>query len=117
MIIMKTELVFLGHDNSIDLILKADGVAVDMTPATLMTITIGGVTITSDNGDADPIRWNKAGYDVGEVRLFLGSEAIIPGHYRATLVVYDTTNTDGVVWENAGLFIPMEVKAEVEAAP
>lgn len=107
---MDKEIVFLGHDNSIDLILKADGTAQNLASVTDMTITVGTVTVSSDNGDADPIRWAKAAYDTGEVRLFLGDQSLTPGSYSAPLVVYDSDNPDGVVWG----YIPMTVKAEVE---
>jgi hypothetical protein len=35
------ETVYLGHDNSIELILKSDGVAVDLAAITDMTVSIG----------------------------------------------------------------------------
>lgn len=106
------EYAYLGHDNSIDLLLKADGTAYDLTNITQMTLTLGSDTsITSDNGAADPIRWNKSGYDTGEVRLFLGDQSITAGTYRrAYLVVYDNDNPDGIVWG----YIRITVKAEVE---
>lgn len=107
---MRTEIVYLGHDNSIDLILKADDAAVDLASVTDMSLTLGTTLIESDNGDSDPIRWAKVGYDTGEIRLFLGGETITAGNYQAPLVVYDPTNVDGVVW---GL-IPIVVYAEVE---
>jgi hypothetical protein len=109
---MKTETVYLGHDNSIDLILQADGVAVDLAGVTAMKLTMRDVLISSTNQAADPIRWAQAGYDTGEIRLFLGDEVIEPGTYKtsAWLTVYDPTNPDGVVWGN----IPLTVVADVE---
>lgn len=109
---MTTEIVYLGHDNSIDLILKADGTAVDLSSVTQMTVTLGGTTITSAGGDTDPIRWAKSGYDTGEVRLYLGGQTIPAGSYRAVLVVYDSVNLNGIVW---GERIPIAVEEEVEA--
>ena len=109
---MKTEIVYLGHDNSIDIILKADGVAVPLDDVTDMSLTFGTTLIESDNGAADPLRWDKEGYDVGEVRIFLGDQTITPGSYKAPLVVYDPTNPEGVVW---GL-IPITVAVDPEAA-
>ena len=95
------ETIYLGHDNSIDRILKADDVAVSLAAVTDMSITIGGVTVNSDNGVADPIRWVKAGYATGEYRLFLGGEAFVAREtpYWASLVVYDAANPDGIVWD------------------
>jgi hypothetical protein len=108
---MQTEFVFLGHDNRIDLILKADGGAVDLSGANRMTLTLGTKLIDSDNGDTDPIRWAKAGYATGELRLFLGGEALTAGEYMVPLIVYDGSNPQGIVWG----IIPISVVAEVEA--
>jgi len=109
---MEREIVYLGHENSIDLILKADGIAVALTSVTRMTLTLGTTLIDSENGGADPIRWIQTGYATGEIRLFLGDQTISAGNYQAPLVVYDPTNTDGIVWG----FIPITVIAEVEGA-
>lgn len=106
------ETVYLGHDNSIDIILTEDDQVQNLSAATQMTVTLGAVTITSDNGAADPIRWNKSGYVAGEVRIFLGHQAVTAGYYEAPLVVYDEVNTEGVVWT----VIPIDVKPEVENA-
>jgi hypothetical protein len=108
---MAVEVVYLGHDNSIDLLLKADGVAYDLANTTQINLTIGGTTITSINGNTDPIKWYRAGYDTGEMRMFLGDQDIDPGTYRrAWIVVFDYDNNEGIVWGN----IRITVKAEVE---
>ena len=107
---METELIYLGHDNSIDLILKSDNVAVDLQSVTKMTISFDTVTISSDNGDTDPIRWRKSNYATGEARLFLGNQNIPEGRYQAHMVVYDPVNIDGIVWGT----VPIVVKEDVE---
>jgi hypothetical protein len=110
---MNAGIVYLGHDNALDYILKADGAVVDLSSATRMTLTLGSTLIDSDNGDADPIRWAKSGYATGQFRLVLGGLTITPGHYQnAWLVVYDPTNAAGVVFGS----IPVFVMAEVEAS-
>jgi hypothetical protein len=108
---VKNEFVYLGHDNSIDVILKSNSVAVDLASVTRITLTLGAKLIDSDNGDEDPIRWIKVGYVTGEVRFFLGAQTIRPGNYRAPVVVYDPTNPNGIYWAS----IPLTVVAEVEA--
>lgn len=108
---MITEFIYLGHDNPINKILKADGVAIALTSVTRMTLTFGAKLIDSDNGDADPIRWIKPGYATGEFRMFLGAETISPGPYQVPLIVYDPTNPNGIFWGR----IPITVIAEVEA--
>jgi hypothetical protein len=107
---MIPEIAYLGHDNLIDLILKADGVAVDLSSVTAMTLTLGTKKVSSTNLAADPILWAKAGYATGEVHLILGGETITPGNYDAPLVVYDPVESEGVVWGN----VKITVKAEVE---
>ena len=112
---MEWEKVWLGHDNSVNRVLKADGAALtneQMDAITDMTLSFGSVLVESDNGDADPIRWRKSGYATGEVRLFLGGQTIAAGSYQAPLVVYDATNVNGVVWG----MLPITVMADPEAA-
>jgi hypothetical protein len=109
---MDTEIIYLGHDNRVDLILKADGVAVDLAPVTRMTLSVGTTLIDSDNGASDAIRWAQSGYATGEVRISAGAvTGLTAGKYRSPLVVYDPTNTDGVVWG----YVPMMVVADPEA--
>jgi len=98
-----TEYHWIGHDNSIDLILKskaagAAAVAVDTSSFTKITLTLDDQTIESTNQANDPIRWNQGGYATGEIRIRLDAETVNAGKHEATLVVYDATNTDGVVW-------------------
>jgi hypothetical protein len=109
---VNTEIVYLGHDNTVDVILKADGVAVDLAPVTSMTLTVGTVLISSDNTAGDPILWVQGGYATGEVHIAIGGESITAGVYLAPLVVYDPTNLDGVVWGT----IPLRVLADPEGA-
>lgn len=105
------ETVYLGHDNSIDLLLKSDGTAYDLSSVTKMTITIGGVTVESTNQAGDPILWNQGSYDTGEARFFLGDQSIEEGTYRKCyVVVYDANNGDGIVWGS----VYLKVIAEVE---
>lgn len=101
-----TEVVYLGRDNSIDLLLKADGVAQNLSSISSMKlIFIDGSTITSTNLDDDPIRWIKSGYAEGEVRLFLGGETLTAGKYNTELVLYDVDNVNGVSWGDLKIII------------
>jgi hypothetical protein len=109
---MTPEVVYLGHNNVIELILLADDEAVDLAAVTDMTLTLGDLLVTSDNTAGDPILWDQLGYDTGEIHLILGDVANLEaGSYNAPLVVYDAVNTDGIVWG----YIRIEVRAEVEA--
>ncbi len=93
------EVAYLGRDNSIDLLLKADGSAVDLSSVTRMVLVVSATTqVSSTNQASDPIRWDQVGYDAGEIRLFLKDQDLTSGKNTAQLIVYDPTNTDGVVW-------------------
>lgn len=94
------ELLYLGRDNTIDLVLKEDGTAVDLNSVTKITVTFGGTTFTSTDPANGIITWAQAGYDTGEIRLDLGDETITPEIYSACLTVYDISNPAGVVWGN-----------------
>ena len=98
-----TEDHWIGHDNSIDLILKskeagAAAAAVDTSSFTKITATLDDQTISSTNQADDPIRWNQGGYATGEIRIRLDDETVNAGKHETAIVVYDATNTDGIVW-------------------
>ena len=106
------EIVWLGHDNHIKLILKSCGSAVDLSGTTAMTLNFGGQTLTSTNGTDQCMTWNQAGYDTGEAHIHIGSfTSLTAGHFDAVIVVYDPTNASGVVW---GDIVPLVIKPEVE---
>src|SRR5512139_1988724 len=102
---MITEKVYLGRDNTIDLILKADGAAVDLSSVTRMVLVVGSVTIDSVIYPA-AFNWDPTPAVTGKVILTLGelttgeppANILSAGAYTATLTVYDPTNDDGVVW-------------------
>lgn len=89
-----TEYVYLGHDNTIDLLLKVDGVIYDITSTTKMEVEFGSTTISSATS-ASAFDWTQGD---GKLYLTMGAESIPTGTYNAVLTVYDATNTDGVVW-------------------
>ena len=107
---MVTEIVYLGHDNSIDLLLKADGSAVTLSDVTKITATFGDMTIESTDKASGPITWDQDGYDTGEIRFFLGGHDIEPGIYGVPVVIYNPTHDTGLVW---GL-VSIHIQAKVE---
>jgi len=109
---MGTEIVYLGHDNTIDLLLKQDGTAQDLSGVTKITATFGDTLIESTDAANGPITWAQSGYDTGEIRLALGAQSIDEGRYMVPIVVYDSGNPNGIVWD----YVSVEVKAEVEAS-
>jgi len=94
---MITEHVYNGHDNLIDLVLKADDVAVDLSSITKIILTVGAKTIQNLTGTSWPIKWLALGV-TGKVSMKLGDESIPVGRYIAQLDVYDSTNTNGIHW-------------------
>lgn len=110
--IMIEEHVYLGHDNTTDLILKADDVAQDLSAVTKITASFDGTLIESEDNESGLIMWNKTGYDTGEIRLNIGDQALTVGSYVVPIVVYDPTNAIGIVWDK----ILFTVHAEVEAS-
>jgi len=103
---------YLTHDNTIDLLLKSDGAAVNLAGATKITISINDTLIESTNQANDPIRWVQPGYDTGEIRLFLKDEDLTAGDYKVPVVVYTVDDDDGIVWD----FFMLKVIADPEAS-
>ena len=106
------EIIHIGRDNSIDVILYADSTAQDLSAVTEMRLRVGAVIVISTNSTGGDIRWSGSGYATGETRIFAGGTALglSTGSFTAALVVYDPTNTDGVVWDDN---IPIRVKQDV----
>ena len=106
------EIIHIGRSNSIDFVLYADSTMADLSAVTEMRLRVGDVIVTSTDSTAGYIRWSGSGYGTGEVRIFAGDTAIglSTGFFDAALVVYDPTNTDGVVWDDN---IPIRVKQNV----
>jgi hypothetical protein len=109
---LNTEIVYLGHNNSVDLLLKADGTAVDLTSVNKITASFNSKLISSTDAAAGLITWAQDGYDTGEIRIAVGGESIPAGKYSVPLIVYDPSNAAGVHWG----YVPAEVKADDEAA-
>lgn len=110
---MADDIVYLGHDNVIQLLFTEDGMAQDLTSVLKITVTLAGVTIESDNGVSDPITWNKAGMETGEVLLKLGDQSSLKPRvnaYDAVFVVYDGSHPDGIVWGSRKILIKTEVE-------
>ncbi len=106
---MTTEIVYLDHNNVIDLILKKrvpptkSATAQPLDAVTKMTLTVGGVFIDSDDSSA-PIVWGESSQDVGEIRIKIGKREIDAGNYtECPIVVYDSSNPDGLVWDHINI--------------
>ncbi len=114
---MIRETVYLGHDNTLDWRLTEAGVAIDMSNATNVTLTVGGVTFDSDDygGGAtatNPFFWVSGTPADGEANIFLRlgnifqDAGIVAGTYRnCRFTVYDAINTNGILWDNTISFV------------
>lgn len=91
------ETVYLGRDNSIDLLFKMDGVVTDISNALRITIGFCDTVIDSDTSP-DAFDWTEG--EDGKLYLALGDESIPVGSYNALIVIYDSVNTDGIVWDD-----------------
>lgn len=93
------EKVYLGNDNTLDLILKEDGVAVSLASVTKMTLTFGSTIIDSSvvgAGSGNVFDWTEGS---GVLKLKLGAQSISTRMYSAVkLTVFDAGNTNGIVW-------------------
>ena len=106
------ELIWLGRDNTIDLVLYSNASAVDLSAVTEMRLSLKNTTviITSTDNVAGIIRWGSTSWGTGEMRIVAGgSTSLTPGRYTGTLVVFDPSNSSGVVWDNN---IPIRVMAD-----
>lgn len=96
------EIVYLGKDNTIDLLLKADGSAQDLSSVTRMIVK-------QDDGDweVDYNTYNSAfdwapgttGKVILDLAAALAAESVSADEYIVRLIVYDPPNTKGIVWD------------------
>ena len=101
-----SEMVYLGHDNTIYLVLKEDGVAQSLAAVSRIDLNIddGEYEFSSaDSSDGSSFDWDFS--VTGGVLISLGQTEIEAGTYRARLVVYDPTNAKGIVWGDFDLMV------------
>ena len=106
------EIIYLGHDNKVDLRLDADGAGVDLSPVTRITASFDDSLVSSTSPSSGEITWAQEGYVSGEIRIDAGAHDLSQGLYNVYIVVYDSVNVNGLVW---GECTPMRIRAEVEA--
>jgi hypothetical protein len=112
MALFNEELIWLGRDNTIDLVLYSNASAVDLAAVTEMRLSLKNTTviIASTSNTTGIIRWGSTSWGTGEIRIVAGGSTVLtPGRYTATLVVFDPSNSSGVVWDNN---IPIRVMAD-----
>lgn len=95
------ERVYLDRDNTIDLVLMADGVAADLAAVTRVTLSFGDTDVDSATA-AGVFDWSGGS---GLLTLQLGGQEIAVGRYDARLVVYDPTHANGIVWGDIEIMV------------
>ena len=95
------EIIYLGRDNTIDLVLKSyqgsSGVTVyNLSGVTEVKVTFGsGVTVSSKTS---PTLFSGVTSTVGALTLKFGTANLTTGKYNSEVIVYDSTNPNGIVW-------------------
>lgn len=99
-----SEIIYLGHDNTIALMLVNDDVPLaDLSAITRAVLTINGTDFDSDSLGSSVIWWADSmtyqGNPVNVIKFKLGGQSIVAGEYTGCkLVTYDPDNANGVVW-------------------
>jgi hypothetical protein len=93
-----SELLYINRDNIINLQLNDNGIAQSLASVTKIDAKIGSTLITNDVPTDWPIKWS--GLTTGEVRFRLGPvlPSTLAGRAKLWLIVYDASNTNGIVW-------------------
>lgn len=114
--VRRLEHVYLGRDNRIDLVLLADGVVSRLDGITKMRLEIGSTVLDSQTC-AGVFDWTQtvsaeeaARYDGisegdSKVILALGGQEISPGSYEARLILFDSSNPNGLVWGHIPILV------------
>jgi hypothetical protein len=90
--------IFLGSDNTNELLLKVDGVPQDLSSVTKIDLEFDdGKKVSNSTSSAFPIKWTGTG-ETGKVILQLGDQAITEGERTASLLTFDPVAQDGIVW-------------------
>jgi hypothetical protein len=101
------EVIWKGHDNSVDLQLFSNDSAVDLSPVSEMRVVFDdSVVVKSTDSAVGSIKWNQSGYSLGEIRISAGTYSCLStGVHIGTLVVYDGSNPNGIIWDDVPFMI------------
>ena len=98
---MQAETTYIGRDNSTDLTLETNGVAIDASILTRAVVSLksGNASLNIDSASQSSLFNFTSGNGVIKIKLGLATGLAV-GEYQASLTVYDATNTQGIVWGN-----------------
>ena len=100
------------RDNTIDLLLKSGGTPEDLSGVTRMVLQdVAGDWEVDEEDDSGA--FTRSGSVTGKVTLTLGDQDIPEGRYNVILIVYDATNTNGLVWDRRGFMLTVADSVEV----
>lgn len=94
---MTTGTIYSNHNNTVTLTLTDGGVDEDLSAATKVEVVIGDTAINSVDA---PTAFDLTGLATGVIVLDFGGQSIAVGVYQPRVVIYDATNTDGIVWQH-----------------
>ncbi len=122
---MSTEIVYLSHANTVELVLVADGSVPSLSAVTRMTLTLGSTLIDSAVA-AGVFDWSQtltaaevaripgSGAQVGDSKLIisLGAQAVTPDDYdTAYLILYSPAWLTGLVWGSFRAAVLADIEA------
>lgn len=94
----EVDLIFLGSDNTNEILLKKDGVPQDLSSVTKIELHFSdGSMVSNTTGSNFPVKWIGTGR-TGLIIMQLGGESLTIGDLTAKLLTYDPVNDDGIVW-------------------
>lgn len=102
MAVTTPETVYIGRNNGIDLLLKADDVVQNITVINRVQLKDPTTNTVLADSLTNPTAfdWTTQGAQ-GILRMFLGGILTTVATYRkADLIIYDSTNVDGLCWGN-----------------
>lgn len=100
------EQVYLDRDNTIELILKEDGAAADLSSATKVEIVVGD---TSINSATTPTAFDLSSMNVGKLILKLGAQNLAINKYPVCpIYIYNALNVNGFLWNTIGIVVTSE---------
>lgn len=91
--------VYIGLANSIDKELTEDGVAITHSAITRVVVKLNDDADTEVDSDTQPALFDWDTNAWLTMRLGLASPALPEGAYNATLIVYDASNPEGILWD------------------
>ena len=97
-----SDVVYNDFDNTLDFILKSDGTAQSLADLTQVKLIDVEGTFEIDSAlSASAFDWTSL--TTGKLIMKLGHESVAAGTYTCWLVLFDATNTEGVVWGTVDL--------------